>query len=233
MVKSPLNVIPQWIVSIMQAGVSLGRIAAFLSEDEVPEAVSSLKAASLPRTTGDTPIRIIHGSFAWNSAQTQSAEGLHTSQLSASNLVKHQRVLSNDDDSDDSEVRFELLDVDLTVPEGKLTLVTGPTASGKTALLMALLGEMTLTRGELVLDKSGGIGFSAQSSWLEHKSIKVSYVLLFNNARILMRLKYRKTSCSGHHTTRTDITLCSSVVRWKRTWRSLRTEMRRRLAREV
>ncbi|KAG8687132.1 hypothetical protein FRC09_013677, partial [Ceratobasidium sp. 395] len=168
MVKSPLNVIPQWIVSIMQAGVSLGRIAAFLSEDEVPEAVSSLKSSTRTRASPEKPMQIIDGSFVWNSSQTQSAESIH----SGGSPTKTQRTLSFDDDSDDSDARFELLDVDLTVPEGKLTLITGPTASGKTALLMALLGEMMLTSGELVLDKSGGISFASQTSWLEHKSIK-------------------------------------------------------------
>ncbi|KAG9123240.1 hypothetical protein FRC07_000064, partial [Ceratobasidium sp. 392] len=156
MVKSPLNVIPQWIVSIMQAGVSMGRIAAFLSEDEVPEAVSLLKSSSRTRAGPEKPMQIIDGSFVWNSSQTQSAESLNT--------ARHQRTLSFDDDSDDSETRFELLGVDLTVPEEKLTLITGPTASGKTALLMALLGEMTITSGELVLDKSGGISFSSQTT---------------------------------------------------------------------
>ncbi|QRV85046.1 ABC transporter transmembrane region [Ceratobasidium sp. AG-Ba] len=165
MVKSPLNVIPQWIVSIMQAGVSLGRIAAFLSEDEVPAGVSSLKSPVRPRSNPGKEMRIINGSFVWNSSQTQTAESVHE------DAAQHQRTLSFDDD-DDSETRFELLDVDLTIPEGKLTLVTGPTASGKTALLMALLGEMTLTSGDLILDKGGGVSFSAQTSWLEHKSIR-------------------------------------------------------------
>ncbi|KAG6835326.1 hypothetical protein H0H93_002661 [Arthromyces matolae] len=76
--------------------------------------------------------------------------------------------------------RFELRDIDIRFPEGELTLITGPTASGKTALLvrippfprpshsiygssltplqMALLGEMTLLPttppGKLHLSKS-------------------------------------------------------------------------------
>lgn len=33
--------------------------------------------------------------------------------------------------------RFELRDIDVRFPEGKLTVVTGPTASGKTALLVS------------------------------------------------------------------------------------------------
>jgi ABC-type phosphate transport system ATPase subunit len=42
------------------------------------------------------------------------------------------------------ESRFELKDINIVFPHGQLTLVTGPTASGKTALLLAQLGEMTM-----------------------------------------------------------------------------------------
>lgn len=44
-----------------------------------------------------------------------------------------------------SERRFGLKDINVFFPLGQLTLVTGPTASGKTALLRALLGEMVTT----------------------------------------------------------------------------------------
>ncbi|KAG6842650.1 hypothetical protein H0H93_003970, partial [Arthromyces matolae] len=43
MVRAPLNVIPTWIVQILQTGVALNRIAVYLSEDEVDAQVSSLK----------------------------------------------------------------------------------------------------------------------------------------------------------------------------------------------
>jgi hypothetical protein len=34
------------------------------------------------------------------------------------------------------DVRFELRDINIVFPEGKLSVITGPTASGKTALLV-------------------------------------------------------------------------------------------------
>ncbi len=37
---------------------------------------------------------------------------------------------------EDTDHRFELRDVSVKFPEGELTVVTGPTASGKTALLV-------------------------------------------------------------------------------------------------
>jgi excinuclease UvrABC ATPase subunit len=41
--------------------------------------------------------------------------------------------------SDASEYRFELKDINIVFPERQLTVVTGPTASGKTALLVGIL----------------------------------------------------------------------------------------------
>jgi excinuclease UvrABC ATPase subunit len=41
--------------------------------------------------------------------------------------------------SDASEYRFELRDINIVFPERQLTVVTGPTASGKTALLVSIL----------------------------------------------------------------------------------------------
>jgi hypothetical protein len=37
--------------------------------------------------------------------------------------------------------RFELRDIDVVFPEGELSVVTGPTASGKTALLVSLTSD--------------------------------------------------------------------------------------------
>ena len=38
--------------------------------------------------------------------------------------------------ADDVDHRFELRDINVRFPEGQLSLITGPTASGKTALLV-------------------------------------------------------------------------------------------------
>lgn len=41
--RAPLNVVPAWIVQILQTGVALNRVAVYLEEDEVTAQVSSLK----------------------------------------------------------------------------------------------------------------------------------------------------------------------------------------------
>ncbi|KAJ3486309.1 hypothetical protein NLI96_g4318 [Meripilus lineatus] len=184
---APLNVIPAWIVQILQAGVALNRIATYLDEDEVDEQVSSLKKGKLqPSSEESGGLGIVNGSFKWNeveetkdkdSGKTASNGETLNGTDDAETVVEEQSLLAEDNDH-----RFELKDITVTFPEGELTVVTGPTASGKTALLMALLGEMTKTSGTLIMSKTPtqidahslthAISYAAQSPWLRHQSIK-------------------------------------------------------------
>ncbi|KIJ91364.1 hypothetical protein K443DRAFT_686123 [Laccaria amethystina LaAM-08-1] len=59
---------------------------------------------------------------------------------------------SSNDDVETAATSYtdELCDITVRFPEGQLSVVTGPSASGKTALLMALLGEH---QGKIVMSK--------------------------------------------------------------------------------
>ncbi|KAJ2464620.1 hypothetical protein GGI02_004941, partial [Coemansia sp. RSA 2322] len=52
---------------------------------------------------------------------------------------------------DDGLVSFALKNINVRFPHGALSIVAGPTGSGKSSLLSALIGEMTLTRGRIHL----------------------------------------------------------------------------------
>jgi len=56
-------------------------------------------------------------------------------------------------------------------------MTAGPTGSGKTSLLMALLGEMHYMpsgpRSWYNLPRDGGVAFAAQESWVQNETIKV------------------------------------------------------------
>nr|GAT43346.1 predicted protein [Mycena chlorophos] len=64
----------------------------------------------------------------------------------------------------------------LVFKRGAINLVVGPTGSGKTSLLMALLGEMHATRAGPTswyhLPREGGVAFAAQESWVLNDTIK-------------------------------------------------------------
>ncbi|KAF8144221.1 ABC transporter type 1, transmembrane domain-containing protein, partial [Mycena galopus ATCC 62051] len=69
MIRSPMNIIPSWIVRFLQTHISLNRIAVYLDEDEVSAQVSSLKTdASIPLLDGaeDTGLGLENASLRWN-----------------------------------------------------------------------------------------------------------------------------------------------------------------------
>lgn len=65
-----------------------------------------------------------------------------------------------------------LNDISLVLPIGSWTVVTGPIGSGKSALLLALLGEMYKSRGFTSSRLSARTAFCAQETWLPNRSIR-------------------------------------------------------------
>jgi ATP-binding cassette subfamily C (CFTR/MRP) protein 1 len=61
--------------------------------------------------------------------------------------------------------------ISMRVPPATLTVVTGPTGSGKSSLLEALLGELACLEGYLTIESSD-IGYCAQHPWLPAATIK-------------------------------------------------------------
>ncbi|EGV63978.1 Transporter of the ATP-binding cassette (ABC) [Yamadazyma tenuis] len=89
------------------------------------------------------------------------------------------------------EGSFKLRDIDISFKEGQLNVIFGPTGSGKTSLLLALLGEMDLIEGkvylpgiiprdELIVDPHTGltdsVAYCSQSAWLLNETIKNNIV---------------------------------------------------------
>ncbi|KAJ1782373.1 hypothetical protein LPJ59_006826, partial [Coemansia sp. RSA 2399] len=67
----------------------------------------------------------------------------------------------------DDMVSFSLKNIDVQFPIGGLSLVAGPTGSGKSSLLSAMIGEMTLTRGRILLPTSHSSDIAASDSMYE------------------------------------------------------------------
>ncbi|KAF7321054.1 hypothetical protein HMN09_00192800 [Mycena chlorophos] len=184
MIRQPLNVIPNFIVQILQTRVSLNRIAVYLDEPEVTEQVSTLKKGvinphSLAGEEEDSQLGLENASFKWNEVdegEDKDKDGKKPAS-DADSITTAETIGPADH-------KFELKDISVVFPEGELTLVTGPTASGKTALLMAVLGEMTalpgsgriiMAKNPSKIDRWGNahtISYAAQSPWLRHQSIK-------------------------------------------------------------
>ncbi|KZT67108.1 multidrug resistance-associated ABC transporter [Daedalea quercina L-15889] len=144
--------------ALIQAKVSLDRIDGFLQKTELLDGFSEQpdeihnQFVAQPQ---EGVIGIRNASFSWTSATSGSA---------ASTPGSGRR-------------NFALrIDGDLFFEKGCINLIIGPTGSGKTSLLMALLGEMHyMPAGPdsfSSLPRIGGVAYAAQESWVQNETIR-------------------------------------------------------------
>ncbi|KAJ7486164.1 hypothetical protein B0H11DRAFT_2157316 [Mycena galericulata] len=147
--------ITRWINSLVTGKVSLDRLDDFLKKTELLDEFDEKKEVPVlfpPIASADAQkIGFRNATFSWS----KETDGSLTRSRSQYTL----RI--------DGEVLFE---------RGRINLVVGPTGSGKTSLLMALLGEMHWIPSSpdswYNLPRDGGIAYAAQESWVLNETIR-------------------------------------------------------------
>ena len=135
--------------------VALQRINKFLTETPL---IDRFEAALVPGAINDDPsyIGFNNASFTWGKK----------------------------DENDPAARSFTLQLDNLHFKPGKVNIIAGPTGSGKTSLLMALLGEMHFVPkgpgANFSLPRTGGVSYASQQSWLQNKTLKDN--ILFGTA---------------------------------------------------
>ncbi|KAJ2613508.1 Transporter of the ATP-binding cassette (ABC) [Coemansia sp. RSA 1365] len=86
------------------------------------------------------------------------------------------RTMSSSNYGTSADQAFELRDLTVSFPVGKLSIIAGPTGSGKTSMLMALLGEMLLVGGQVmipgaVFDAHAVLGDDSRDPFALHESV--------------------------------------------------------------
>lgn len=94
--------------------------------------------------------------------------------------------ISDNRSTDPSRRGFNLnFEGDVHFKPGALNLITGPTGSGKTSLLLSLLGELhshpLASDSWYNLPRTGGVAYAAQSPWILNQTIKVRNPALANS----------------------------------------------------
>jgi hypothetical protein len=131
------------LVVFLQTHVTLKRIAVYLDEEEVTDQVSSLKKDySEPYLFGDDEgLGLDCATLKWNEVVEVVEKGNQNKSSSSSTISlvtdEASTVIDAESVADHGDRVFELRNITVRFPEGELTVVTGPTASGKTALLVS------------------------------------------------------------------------------------------------
>ncbi|KDR82378.1 hypothetical protein GALMADRAFT_56800 [Galerina marginata CBS 339.88] len=151
MLRDQLHRLLWQISDIIQGKVSLDRIGEFLNETELLDTF----LVSTPSNLAISPSNDIgfrSASFSW-SLERQAAEATRTA-CSFKLRIKEQ----------------------LLFRRNRVNLIIGPTGSGKTSMLMALLGEMHFIRDSpdswFNLPREGGVAYASQESWVQSDTIR-------------------------------------------------------------
>ncbi|KIJ51990.1 hypothetical protein M422DRAFT_43520 [Sphaerobolus stellatus SS14] len=166
------------IVQIQMCRVSFERLETFLNEDEVAPEVSSLHESHSQNhisTMVDQLGIIDNASFVWNSVDENDSPGAGKAVTSTSDAAPSTEHGPSDSLSVDStQKRFELKDINVLFPKGKLTLVVGPSGSSRRDDHAPWKGKLLLPKHQLRPDEHGnaGVSYAAQSPFLQHLSIR-------------------------------------------------------------
>ncbi|KAJ7126325.1 P-loop containing nucleoside triphosphate hydrolase protein [Mycena epipterygia] len=182
--KFALNSLPDMFINLLQSIVSLRRIEKYLGTAEV--------SAVLPLEQQSQTIALQSCTITWpqNRAASSTAS-------SAASTPRH---------------KFVLIDLTLQFPPGELSLICGKFGSGKSLLLLALLGEADLLTGQMLCPRSppnslasltdvlaskeewvveGMCAYVPQAAWLRNASIKdnILFSLPYDEERYKLTLE--------------------------------------------
>ncbi|CEJ94449.1 hypothetical protein VHEMI09979 [[Torrubiella] hemipterigena] len=171
LLRMPLDLFGEMFSHVQESLVSLRRVDDFLNEEET-EKYDQLGTDNYDEN-GVKTIGFKDATLAWG---------------------------SKDAVADDGTKAFRLLDLNLSFKLGKINIIAGATGSGKTSMLMGLLGEMTRISGrvycpggssreDIRADPETGladtIAYVAQSAWLINDSIRnnITFAAPFDEKR--------------------------------------------------
>lgn len=159
--RGPLDSLPDMLVNVLSAVVSLKRIDKFLREEETSKYDQLLPSNndSALATNPTAPLGFYKATFTYSEEDEKIADGS----------------------------AFCLRDIDIRFPRGELTIIAGPVGSGKTTVLLSLLGETrrlsgrtfmpcAIARTLVPIDPNTGlsetVAYCPQSPWLLGATVK-------------------------------------------------------------
>lgn len=159
------------VMFVSECFVSITRLSKFLNTPELPHTKSS--------------IQTVPNSFI--EKENESSSRIKKSAIAISNMTCHwvppidssneeKTADSNEDSSAKSKPDVALSDIDINVKYGELVCVIGSVGSGKSALILAMTGELPLTSGNMTYG-SQSISYASQEPFLMDGTVKENILM--------------------------------------------------------
>ncbi|KAF9901434.1 hypothetical protein EC991_006105 [Linnemannia zychae] len=143
--RVPLSILPNCYTSVTDAYVAIKRLEEFLLSEDGP--INSF--SSIDETVEHSMV-MEDASFVWET------------------------LLEPMDGGREQDVQRDLVpylkNINLTVPRKSLTAIVGPVGSGKSSLLQAMVGSMTLSSGRII--RGSTISYASQTPWIQNSTIR-------------------------------------------------------------
>ncbi|KAI8320345.1 hypothetical protein GQ54DRAFT_298726 [Martensiomyces pterosporus] len=184
--------LPSMVAEVINVYVSFRRVEAFLGESEVQSLEERVDSEGSVGAIGFRDAELV-----WRlpGDSDTSEAGRNDGAASTDPLEAATPISSNEP--------FALRSISVSFPTGQLTLVGGPTGSGKSSLVSALIGEMTLVGGQIIIPTTvaqknamalDNIAYVSQEAWLRNATIREN--ILFGEPYIQSRYEQVLRICA-------------------------------------
>ncbi|KAJ7186396.1 P-loop containing nucleoside triphosphate hydrolase protein [Mycena filopes] len=160
LLNGPLNLIGQQLPELFAAFASLERIQGFL---QLPEKAERAKSRAPNSALADA-------------AKASSSETNLEVELERCTFTWDAETKEDHDSTTPSTTAPVLKDITLRLAPRELHMVVGSVASGKSSLLMSILGETTLVQGRMAVEASR-IAFASQTAFIYPGTLRANILL--------------------------------------------------------
>lgn len=166
-------VLPSAYTATIDAYVAMKRIEAFLLSEETD-------SIGTPDPKHEYALSMENAGFLWEALPSLSSDTLvvpnadeietingDKKSVKDSNTASHH---SNSGNSHDDHLLPYLKKINLRLARGSLVAIVGPVGSGKSSLLQAMIGNMTLCQGKVT--RGTNISYASQTAWIQNATIR-------------------------------------------------------------
>ncbi|KAF8582394.1 ABC protein [Ramaria rubella] len=160
LLRQPLMFLPRSLSAIADAQSALLRLKGIFTAELIYETSFEVDPEL------DVALCVDNVSFEWEGSE--KVDDISEKKLGKKEKRLEEKIAQHTNDT--PQEPFSIKDLSMKVPRGQLCAIVGPVGSGKSSLLLGLIGEVRRTGGSSVF--GGSVAYCAQSAWIRNATLR-------------------------------------------------------------